>query len=191
MESFENFAPASAGLTIDFGEAGMATLTGGYVSGSWDAGAIASGRFSTTPSGDQFLEVQTSPDPEGGTGTFSLEFETEQSAFGFFGTDFEGSQTDLIFETVIGETFTLNIPFSNPSPTGSALFWGFIDTERQFTKVTFNGVNLFRDWFGFDDFTIGTEDQVVSPVPEPATMALLGIGLIGLAAVRRKRTSRL
>jgi hypothetical protein len=63
-----------------------------------------------------------------------------------------------------------------------------IDTENQFTKITFDGVNFSRDWFGFDDFTIGTKDQVVSPTPEPATILLFSSGLVGLVALKRKKT---
>ncbi|MFP4355149.1 MAG: PEP-CTERM sorting domain-containing protein [Phycisphaerae bacterium] len=36
-----------------------------------------------------------------------------------------------------------------------------------------------------DEFRIGTESADVTPVPEPATMNLLGIG--GLLTIRRRR----
>ena len=41
---------------------------------------------------------------------------------------------------------------------------------------------------GFDDpEVIGTFDILISRVPEPGTLALLGVGVLGLAAMRRRR----
>lgn len=56
-------------------------------------------------------------------------------------------------------------------------------------------MNLFADWNGSDDITLqwtmgcGNDVGTVTsaPVPEPATMLLFGIGLVGLSGLRRKK----
>ena len=68
---------------------------------------------------------------------------------------------------------------------GSLLFWGFIDTTTAYTKIAFGNTNAGTDFFGFDDMTIGDRQQI--RVPEPASLALVGLSLLALTATRRRR----
>jgi len=169
-EDFESFTAPTA----DFGAAGIATI-GGTGSVSYiPSGTNGVGRFPI--SGDNYWETG---------GTFYIDFSTAISAFGFYGIDigdFNG-QVELTYEN--GTSNTVNIGNSTNIAGGSVLYFGFYDTENLFTKITFGNTAGGVDYFGFDDFTIGTREQVV-PTPEPATMLLLGFGLLGLVGLRRR-----
>lgn len=79
-----------------------------------------------------------------------------------------------------------------PSPTAPS----FVGTFRAVELLSaFNGLSLAGDWtLSFQDSTIfpGEGDDLISwslsgEVPEPATLALFGLGLAGVGALRRRK----
>lgn len=63
-----------------------------------------------------------------------------------------------------------------------AQFFGFIDPDASFTQIVLENT-FFEDNVAYDNFRFGT----VAAVPEPSTLALFGLGLAGIAALRRRR----
>ena len=54
------------------------------------------------------------------------------------------------------------------------------------TELQITGLGGGNSYWLLDNVTYNTEDNDVPGVPEPATMLLLGLGLLGLVGVRRK-----
>jgi hypothetical protein len=176
-----NFLSVAGALnTVDFESAlpSNLTITGGTTTNNSGCGALCG--FNTTSGGAFFRSVV------GGSVTFS--FTNPVDAFGFF---VNGLQTDLVPQQTIvyvdGSTTTQTI--NMPSATGGGgAFIGFIDFGQLISSVTFNATN---DILAFDDLRFGrSANNPNNPVPEPAGLALLGVGLLGLLAAQRRRSTK-
>jgi len=185
-QGFESFLDtATAPLNLSFTGSGatplLATLTGqGEI--IQDSGGFG-GRFNTTALGNKWWDV---------SGTFNIAFAagSEISAFGFYGTDigdFAG-QVNVTLTDINNVVTSRIIASTVNAPDGSLLFWGFIDAGNSYKSISFsNTAPADVDFFGFDDMVIGDRLQIVNQTPEPASLALVGLALLGLAASRRNK----
>lgn len=87
-------------------------------------------------------------------------------------------QTSTLYETFANTNFG----FVNCTPTGFGD--GLCGTNAQGGLVGTQGINTGYDVFNNIDMTFYPER-----VPEPATIAILGMGLFGISAARRRKTS--
>lgn len=185
-ESFESYAVGTASpVALGFAGAGTATLTGfGSIVNGNHAGAVAH-------TGNNYYLVIT-----GTTGSeFAINFSNPVAAFGFYGSDIgdAGSNLLLRFGRANGSTYTTQVPYNVATgglASGNLMFFGFIDTTNPFTSIQFLSTGA-GDYFGFDDMTIGSRAQVINPppsvAPEPATIALVGLGVVVVGAAARRR----
>ena len=185
-ESFEapdQTAGQTAPLVLTFPGAGTATLTGdGSISSVTPGTTNGVGRYAT--SGSQYWE---------GTSVFGITFSDPIAAFGFYGIDIGDFGGQVTVTTANGGPTTYNVGNTMNGAGGAVLFWGLIDVANPFTSITFGNTAAGTDYFGFDDMTIGVVGQVCGqpggppcPAPEPGSVALLGLGLVALVAVRRR-----
>lgn len=178
-ETFESIASGTANPSLTFPGAGSATLTGG--------GSVLdfpnAGRFAI--SGSNYYNTNSS--------SAGIAFGAPISAFGFYATDVGdyGGQLTLTLTDTLSNVTILNVGNtigSGGSTSGSALYFGFYDLTTQYVSVAFGNSAGGSDSFGYDNLSIGSAEQVTPVgVPEPLTMSLFGAGLIGAAALRRRR----
>lgn len=183
FESRSGLAP----LALNFGAAGTATLNGaGSVKTNSPGATNGSGRYSV-PGGTRFWEVDA-----GGSNPFQVDFSNALAAFGFYGIDLGDFAGTLKLELSNNGSVvsTLDVPTAAFNVAdGSILYFGIIaeNASEEFNRIRFLSTVGSGDIFAFDSFTIGTKDQVVRDLPEPASLALVATTLLGLGLVRRRR----
>lgn len=121
-----------------------------------------------------------SNDAEVVTWTLGAPLSGEFNAFGFYLFDSSDIGADLSVELRDKDNNLLDIQtIYYPQPNGNAKYVTVTSAVDIFeAKITFTASENYDGW-GFDNATVGK-------LPEPGTLLLMGLGLLGLGAARRR-----
>ncbi len=92
---------------------------------------------------------------------FYLEFSEPVAAFGFYGVDIGDFSGNLTLTLTTGARLDLVVPHTPDSPGGTVIYYGFYDEAQQYVRIDFGNTAPGVDYFGFDDFKVGSIEQVV------------------------------
>ena len=175
FESFEGLA-ASNSVSAGFSRSLAAfTITGTPQGGVFD---LADYLGTHATDGAKFIEFES-----GNQQTVTFTFSSPIHEFAVTITDYgDFTASPLTFVTNGGGSGSAAL---GTQPNGTDQFFGFIDAANPFTTITLaTGVGQFGDPFSVDRVRFSAPQANPSPVPEPASLLLVGTGLV--AALRRR-----
>lgn len=143
--------------------------------------------YGSPPTGDNTDYLAT------GTGTISISLSTIESALGVKSVDYFGldwGSIDKFNYVTFWDGTTLVGSFTGAQVAAEAPFTVIFGKTSAFVNFFANG----NTWTTIDltsaNPSFESDNHAFGPVPEPATMALMGVGLLAIALALRRRKKR-
>ena len=116
--------------------------------------------------------------------TMTVSFASPVAGVGAFLNYVEGMNASIaVYDSSNNLIESMNLTFSTGGGDNTGMFYGFSESSANIAYFTMTG-----GYIGAADLTY--TGQAATDLPEPASIALLSLGMIGIAALRRKAASQ-
>jgi len=182
--AFDSWAASVASYSIDdfegFNLTNFTTTAGNsFAAGPGDTLSDSDWQSGGVIDAPDYMVVGANSGGGGFAGSFTWTLAAPSDAFGFFAKDVEGSVASITVDFVGGDQAQYSM---NPASTGSNnnLFWGISGVASQVSSVMVTSIDAgsLSSW---DNFVIS------EAIPEPTTLTLATLALLGISYRRRKR----
>ena len=178
----------TAGQTTTVAGATVYNFEGGKPANYTGAGSVINYSVSggsAAPAGDATYYYTVAYPLQSGTGTFTAAAGTSYNYFGLYWGSIDNYNTLNFFS---GGNLIASITGSDVIAAGTALGNQTAPGSNRYVNFFFDG-KFDRIDFSTTQFAFESDNHAFASVPEPATLGLFGLGLLGAGGARRRRST--